>query len=66
KPYSVSFLLSSAILLIEFRVGMLKAGGMIDSTIYIEDGLHMNAKGYAQWTAMIRPFIEQTYPKLNQ
>ena len=25
--------------------------------IFIEDGLHMNAKGYAIWTAVVRPFL---------
>ena len=25
--------------------------------IFVEDGLHMNAKGYAIWTAVVRPFL---------
>ena len=32
-----------------------------DSTIFIEDGLHMNEKGYRKWTAYIKPLVRKLY-----
>jgi len=36
---------------------MLDANGMIDSTIFIKDMLHMNAEGYKRWTAVVNPYL---------
>ncbi len=37
---------------------MLTAEGTPDSTIFIDDGLHMNEAGYSKWTAQLKPLIE--------
>lgn len=36
---------------------MLNAESTPDSTIFIEDGLHMNEMGYARWTAQLKPVV---------
>ncbi len=38
---------------------MLDEEGELKPDIFIEDGLHMNAKGYAGWTEHIRPVVEK-------
>lgn len=42
---------------------MMGATPQPDESIFIEDMLHMNAKGYERWTTIIRPIIEAEYPK---
>jgi len=37
---------------------MLNEAGTPDSTIFIEDGLHMNAAGYDRWKSGLKPMIE--------
>ncbi|MEM9836868.1 MAG: GDSL-type esterase/lipase family protein [Bacteroidota bacterium] len=37
----------------------LDASGAVLSDIFVEDQLHMNAKGYAIWAEVIRPWVEQ-------
>lgn len=32
-----------------------------DSSLFVEDMLHMNEKGYERWTAAIRPLVEEIY-----
>lgn len=36
---------------------MLNEQGKVNDELLISDGLHMNAKGYALWTAIIRPIL---------
>ncbi|MGB0580425.1 MAG: SGNH/GDSL hydrolase family protein [Limisphaerales bacterium] len=36
---------------------MLAADGMPRPDIFVADGLHLNAKGYALWTRIVRPFL---------
>jgi lysophospholipase L1-like esterase len=36
---------------------MLGAEGKPRPEIYVEDGLHMNAKGYALWTQLVTPYL---------
>jgi lysophospholipase L1-like esterase len=36
---------------------MLGANGQPRPEIYVEDGLHMNAKGYALWTQLVKPYL---------
>ncbi len=36
---------------------MLAKNGEVKKDIFIEDNLHMNAKGYAGWTAQLRPIL---------
>ncbi len=40
---------------------MLTESGQPDSSIFIEDMLHMNAKGYAAWKSLVRPAVEKLY-----
>ena len=42
---------------IDISEPMLTPGGTPDSTIFIEDGLHMNEAGYERWTARIKPKV---------
>tara|TARA_Y100000746_G_scaffold145626_1_gene124588 strand:- start:176 stop:940 length:765 start_codon:yes stop_codon:yes gene_type:complete len=37
---------------------MLTSEGKADPTLFVEDGLHINAKGYEIWTKLVRPTIE--------
>lgn len=36
---------------------MLLPDGKLDESLFIEDGLHMNAKGYLIWANAIRPYV---------
>ena len=36
---------------------MLLSGKKLDPTLFIEDGLHMNAKGYAIWSHVLSPLV---------
>ncbi len=36
---------------------MLKADGTPDPSLFKSDGLHLNAKGYAVWTGVVRPWV---------
>ena len=40
---------------------MLEKNGEVKKDIFIEDGLHMNAKGYEGWTQQILPMLEKLY-----
>ena len=42
---------------------MLASDGKIKEDIFIEDGLHMNAKGYEGWTQQMKPILESIYKK---
>lgn len=46
---------------IEVADVMLSENGQPDSTIFVEDMLHMNEKGYAAWKDLIRPAVERFY-----
>lgn len=35
--------------------------GQPDSTLFIQDGLHMNKAGYAKWVKKIKPLVEELY-----
>lgn len=41
--------------------GMLDKNGKVLQDIFIKDNLHMNAKGYAIWTKVIKPILEEHY-----
>ncbi len=41
--------------------GMLDENGTVLQDIFIKDNLHMNAKGYAIWTKVIKPILEEHY-----
>lgn len=36
---------------------MLKHDGTVMTDIFLEDNLHMNAKGYAIWQKVIQPYL---------
>lgn len=38
---------------------MLLADGKPDPTLFVEDNLHMNEKGYAIWTRILRPYLKK-------
>ena len=40
---------------------MLTKQGTPDPTLFLADGLHMNAKGYAIWTAVVKPPVEAAW-----
>lgn len=40
---------------------MLLESGEPDPSIFTEDNLHMNAKGYEAWTSLLRPLVEKLY-----
>ena len=42
---------------------MLNEDGSIKDDIFVQDNLHMNAKGYAIWTKVIRPKLLAVYSK---
>ena len=42
-------------------ISMLGKNGEVKKDIFIEDGLHMNAKGYKGWTSQLKPIIEKIF-----
>lgn len=42
-------------------ISMLEKNGEVKKDIFIEDGLHMNAKGYKGWTKQLKPILERMY-----
>lgn len=44
-------------------LSMLDKNGKVKTDIFIEDGLHMNEKGYAGWTAQLLPLLEYVHQK---
>ena len=51
----------SNMLYVEAAETMLAEDGKVKEDIFIEDGLHMNAKGYAGWTQQMKPILENIY-----
>ncbi len=45
---------------------MLNEDGTADSTIFINDMLHMNEEGYRRWNKMIRPVMIEAYEKYKE
>jgi lysophospholipase L1-like esterase len=41
---------------------MLDAQGNVRRDLYVWDGLHMNAKGYAIWTSVLKPMLNEAGP----
>ena len=44
---------------IDLSPSMLKKDGNLKEDIFIEDGLHMNKKGYKGWTKLLKPLIQE-------
>lgn len=40
---------------------MLQESGLVKEDLFVDDGLHMNAKGYEIWTNVIRPVLLEKY-----
>ena len=40
---------------------LLKDNGQPDASLFIEDGLHLNAAGYEKWNAYLRPLLHSLY-----
>jgi len=40
---------------------LLAAGGQPDKNLFISDGLHLNAKGYQKWNAILLPVLQKKY-----
>lgn len=40
---------------------LMGANGEPDASLYAEDKLHLNATGYAKWTALLKPIITEVY-----
>lgn len=45
---------------------MMVTNDSVDASLFIEDNLHMNSKGYAIWTSVIKPILTETYAKYMQ
>lgn len=43
---------------VDITISMLDENGEVKQDIFIEDGLHMNAKGYKGWTAIVKEAIQ--------
>lgn len=46
---------------LDIHSSMLTADGMPDGTLYLEDGLHMNAKGYALWQKLLHENAQRIF-----
>jgi lysophospholipase L1-like esterase len=46
---------------IDTASALLEPDGTLRDDVFIFDGLHMNATGYAAWTEVVRPVIESAY-----
>jgi lysophospholipase L1-like esterase len=45
---------------------MLDAGGKPRRDVFKWDGIHLNEKGYAIWTSVVRPVLAQAFPESGQ
>jgi lysophospholipase L1-like esterase len=46
---------------IDMATPMLSEDSLPDSSLFVEDGLHLNTKGYELWTEILMPVLENTY-----
>jgi lysophospholipase L1-like esterase len=46
---------------IDLATPMLNSEGKPDSSLFVEDGLHLNAKGYDLWTRILIPVLDKAY-----
>lgn len=42
---------------IDVSQAMFLPNGQIDGSLFVSDSLHLNSKGYALWTKVIKPFL---------
>lgn len=46
---------------LDIATPMMEAEGFVREDLFVEDGLHLNTKGYAVWTETIRPILVKRY-----
>lgn len=51
------------VICIDVWTPMLEANGELKKDLFLEDDLHMNAKGYDIWTSTIRPYLKSKYKR---
>ena len=54
KEYSAG---DDQLLYVDTSVGLLAENGEPDDSLFLEDRLHLNDKGYKIWNEMVRPLI---------
>jgi len=59
-------MLSANLFYIDISEVMLTADGQPDSSIFIEDMLHMNASGYERWNDVIRPYVKAIRDRMDK
>lgn len=45
---------------------LLNGNGEPDSSLFMDDGLHLNGAGYARWTEIVRPRVLDAYARANR
>ena len=45
---------------------ILNRDGKPDASLFIKDGLHLNAQGYARWNDALRPMLKKLYVKIEK
>ncbi len=51
---------------VDVAPAMLDAEGNTRGDLFKWDGIHLNAKGYAVWTSIIKPVLEKNFPPQSQ
>ncbi len=51
---------------VDVAAPLLAANGQPRSDVFRRDGVHLNAKGYAVWTAVLRPILLRDFPKFTE
>jgi lysophospholipase L1-like esterase len=51
---------------VDISVALLGKNGKPDEKLFLDDQLHLSDEGYAKWTAMLRPVIQNAYLDTNK
>ncbi|QYK49328.1 MAG: hypothetical protein KF838_05610 [Phycisphaeraceae bacterium] len=51
---------------LDIATPMLTPEGVPDPSLFLEDGLHLNEKGYAAWKAVIRPAVTDAWSRVQK
>lgn len=51
---------------LDIATPMLTPGGEPDPTLFLGDGLHLNEKGYAIWTGVVRPAVLRVWHRIQR
>ncbi len=60
KEYADS---SDHITFVDVTTPLLKADGSVDTSLFLEDNIHLNSEGYKRWVAAIRPVLDSLLNK---